>query len=305
LIANPGAVPSLNESQIGNVVLSVPPIPEQQTIATFLDRETAKIDALIAEQQRLIELLKEKRQSVISHAATKGLNPNAPMKDSGIEWLGEVPEHWEVKYLRHFADVLRGKFTHRPRNDPAFYDGEYPFIQTGDITGSSRYITEFKQTLNERGIAVSKQFPKGTLVMAIAANIGDVAILDFPAYFPDSIVGLIPKNYVNLMFLFYLMLAMKQPMLMTATVSTQMNLNVDQIASLAAALPPSCEQSLIISFLDGEVTKLQDLTVEAQHAITLLQERRTALISAAVTGKIDVRGLVSAKTEVKAETVPC
>ncbi len=274
------------------------PIPspeEQSAIAAFLDRETAKIDALVAEQERLIALLKEKRQAVISHAVTKGLDPTVPMKDSGIEWLGEVPAHWEVKRIRHFADVLRGKFTHRPRNDPAFYDGEFPFVQTGDITGSSRYIVGFKQTLNERGISVSKVFPKGTLVMAIAANIGDVAILDFPAYFPDSIVGLVPKIGVDLMFLYYLMVGMKQPMLMNATVSTQMNLNVDQICSLISACPPVEEQVQIVSHLDNELEKIDRLTAEAQQAVELLKERRSALISAAVTGKIDVRGLAQAE----------
>ena len=276
---------------IENLPISLPPVAEQKAIAEFLDRETSKIDELVDEQQRLIELLKEKRQSVISHAVTKGLNPHAPLKSSGIEWLGDVPKHWEVKNLRHFADVLRGKFTHRPRNDPAFYDGGFPFVQTGDITGSSRYITGFKQTLNERGIAVSKQFPKGTLVMAIAANIGDVAILDFPAYFPDSIVVLVPKSGTELMFLYYLMIGMKQPMLMTATVSTQMNLNVDQICSLTAACPSTEEQLNIVRHLDEEFQKLDGLTTEAQRAIDLLHERRTALISAAVTGKIDVRGL--------------
>ena len=280
---------ALNLGPLAETTIPVPSETEQTHIAAFLDRETAKIDGLVAEQRRLMELLKEKRQAVISHAVTKGLNPDAPMKPSGIEWLGDVPAHWEVKKVRHFAEVLRGKFTHRPRNDPAFYDGEFPFVQTGDITGSSRYITGFKQTLNERGIAVSKEFPKGTLIMAIAANIGDVAILDFPAYFPDSIVGLVPKMGVDLMFLYYLMIGMKQPMLMTATVSTQMNLNVDQICSLTAACPPLDEQARIVSHLDEVLQMMDTLTAEAQRAIELLQERRTALISAAVTGQIDVR----------------
>jgi type I restriction enzyme, S subunit len=271
------------------IPLTVPPLAEQTHIATFLDRETAKIDELVAEQQRLMDLLREKRQTVISHAVTKGLNPNAHMKPSGIEWLGDVPDHWEVKQIRYFADVLRGKFTHRPRNDPAFYDGGYPFVQTGDITGSSRFITAYKQTLNERGIAVSKEFPKGTLVMAIAANIGDVAILDFPAYFPDSIVGLVPKSGIDLMFMYYLMIGMKQPMLMTATISTQMNLNVEQICSLATACPPREEQKQIAGYLDDELQKFDLLSAEAQRVTELLQERRTALISAAVTGQIDVR----------------
>jgi type I restriction enzyme S subunit len=128
--------------------------------------------------------------------------------------------------------------------------------------------------------------------MAIAANIGDVAVLDFPAYFPDSVVGLLPSAACDVMFLFYLMIAMKQPMLKTATISTQMNLNVDQIVSLIAACPPLAEQIGIVEFLDRETAKLDKLSTEAEAAIALLQERRGALISAAVTGKIDVRGLV-------------
>jgi type I restriction enzyme, S subunit len=277
---------------VGGMQLTTPPLEEQNQIATFLDRETAKIDELIAEQQQLVALLKEKRQAVISHAVTKGLNPQTPMKPSGVEWLGDVPEHWEVKQLRKCSQVLRGKFTHRPRNDPAFYDGEHPFIQTGDVTGTNKYITDFKQTLNERGIAVSKQFPKGTLVMTIAANIGDVAILAFPAYFPDSIVGLIPQAETDLMFLFYLVTVLKQPLEKNATVSTQMNLNVEQISSVLAVLPPLNEQLEIVTMLDREVNKFDKLAVDASYAIDLLQERRKAMISAAVTGQVDLRGAV-------------
>jgi len=283
----------LSSDELGAFKATVPSCEEQTTIATFLDHETGKIDSLIAEQEQLIALLAEKRQATISHAVTKGLNPDAPMKDSGVAWLGEVPRHWTVMQIRYFAEILRGKFTHRPRNDPAFYDGEYPFVQTGDITSAERYITTYKQTLNKRGADVSKEFPKGTLVMAIAANIGDVAILDFPAYFPDSIVGLVPKQGVNLLFMFYLMLAMKSPMIQNATISTQMNLNVDQISSLIAGCPPALEQVAIVSFLDNETSKIDALQAESEHAIDLLKERRSALIAAAVTGQIDVRGIVT------------
>jgi len=208
-------------------------------------------------------------------------------KDSGIEWLGEVPEHWDVKQLRYFAKVLRGKFTHRPRNDPAFYDGPYPFIQTGSITETSKYITSYEQTLNERGAAVSKEFPRGTLVMAIAANIGDVAVLHFPAYFPDSIVGFVPLSGADVMFLFYLMIFMKQPMLMTATISTQMNLNVEQIASLPAGCPSMYEQAAIVAFLDRETAKIDALVQEQRQLIELLKEKRQAVISHAVTKGLD------------------
>jgi len=291
--------PAINASDLMRLKGPIPSIEEQAAIATFLDRETAKINALVEEQRRLIELLKEKRQAVISQAVTKGLNANVPMKDSGVEWIGKVPKHWEVKQVRQFTEILRGKFTHRPRNDPAFYDGSHPFIQTGDVTGATREIASFTQTLNDRGVGVSKQFPRGTLVMTIAANIGDVAVLDFPAYFPDSIVGLVPRSGVALMFLFYLMKAMKQPLERNATVSTQMNLNVGQIGSLAAPCPPIEEQLKIVAMLDAEIASVDLLASEAKTAMSLLGERRTALISAAVTGKIDVRNVVlpAAKVE--------
>src|SRR5207302_6808640 len=107
------------------------------------------INALIAKKERLIELLQEKRAALISHAVTKGLDPTVRMKDSGVEWLGEIPEHWEVNRLKHVASILRGKFSHRPRNDPRLYDGPYPFIQTVDITATTKYIPDYQQTLNE------------------------------------------------------------------------------------------------------------------------------------------------------------
>jgi type I restriction enzyme S subunit len=206
-----------------------------------------------------------------------------------------VPEHWAIKQLRNFAEIRRGKFTHRPRNDPAFYDGPYPFIQTGDITAAGQYITEYKQTLNEKGASVSQEFPSGTLVMTIAANIADVAILDFSAYFPDSVVGLIPSSSVDLMYLYYLMGSMKQPLSRVATVSTQLNLNTDQISGVPAACPPVLEQQKIVTFLDNTTSKIDTLIAKAQQAIALQKEHRTALISAVVTGKIDVRNEINVR----------
>ncbi len=276
-----------------NIKMPVPRVEEQQTIANFLDHETAKIDTLIEKQQQLIKLLKEKRQAVISHAVTKGLNPNAPMRDSGVEWLGEVPEHWSLKNYRYATQIYRGKFGHRPRNDPAFYDGVYPFIQTGDVAQAGKKITRFKQTLNERGVSVSQKFPAGTLVMAIAANIGDTAILDFEAYAPDSVVGFKPNEDVDLEFLRYSLMAALPALEQTSTQSTQANLNIDRIGTVKASFPPLIEQQEIVAKLDALHDKYADTEKKAEVAIGLLQERRTALISAAVTGKIDVRNWVA------------
>jgi len=279
----------LGKSKLEAISLVVPPIPEQYAIATFLNYHTTKINTLIAKKEQLIELLQEKRAALISQAVTKGLDPTVPMKDSGVEWLGEIPEHWEVKRIKYLAAILRGKFSHRPRNDPRLYNGSYPFIQTGDITAVTKYITDYKQTLNELGFSVSKQFPSGTLVMAIAANIGDLAILQFTACFPDSIVGFVPFSEVSLEYLYYNLMSMKQELMGTATINTQLNINIERIGSLSSVYPPFSEQQSIVSYLDQETAKIDALISRIQDGIKKLKEYSTALISAAVTGKIDVR----------------
>lgn len=271
--------------------ISIPllPIAEQISIANFLDRETARIDNLIAEKQNFINLLKEKRQALISHVVTKGLDPKAKMKESGIEWIGEVPEHWEVKSYRYACKIYRGKFGHRPRNDPTLYDGEYPFIQTGDIARARKTIESYKQTLNENGIKVSQKFPAGTLVMAIAANIGVTAILGFEAYAPDSVVGFAPYAGIDLEFLQFSFNAALPALEQTSTQSTQANLNIERVAALKGVFPPHDEQVEIVDFLEKESARIDKLLDEVGVSIELLNEHRTALISAAVTGKIDVR----------------
>ncbi|WP_180046885.1 MULTISPECIES: restriction endonuclease subunit S [unclassified Acinetobacter] len=283
------AIPQITVEEVKNNHLVHPSLEEQTQIAKFLDHETAKIDHLIEKQQQLIELLKEKRQAVISHAVTKGLDPNVPMKDSGVEWLGEVPEHWIVKSYRLASRIYRGKFGHRPRNDPAFYDGDYPFIQTGDVARAGKYITSYSQTLNEKGKEVSQLFPKGTLMMAIAANIGDIAILGFEAYAPDSVVGFKPNNDIDLEFLRYSFIAALPALEQTSTQSTQANLNVERIGAVKGTFPSLQEQREIVGYLDNLLEQYRNLVKIAENAISLMQERRTALISAAVTGKIDVR----------------
>jgi type I restriction enzyme S subunit len=284
-----GGQKRVQEDFIKNFRTGIPSLAEQQNIAAFLDWKTEQIDALIAKKKELMEKLKEKRLAVIIQAVTKGLNPAARMRDSGIPWIGTVPTHWGVKPVKYLTKILRGQFSHRPRNDPAFYDGEYPFVQTGDIARAGKYVTEYSQTLNERGLSVSRQFPAGTLVMTIAANIGDMAIIDFPACFPDSIVGFIPEADIDLDFLYYMFIAMKQRLMMTAVLNTQLNLNIDRISSIETVAPPHDEQKNIVALLDKEMERSELLMNAAESAIARLTEYRTALITAATTGKIDVR----------------
>jgi type I restriction enzyme, S subunit len=280
----------LPQHSIANAFTPLPPPSEQQAIARFLDFKTAQIDALIAKKKALLDKLAEKRTALITHAVTKGLDPSVPMKDSGVEWLGEIPAHWGAKKVKHFAQILRGKFSHRPRNDPRFYDGEYPFIQTGDVARANKFITAYSQTLNEEGLKVSREFPAGTLVMTIAANIGDMAILNFNACFPDSIVGFVPLKGINLNYLFYMFTAMRQQLLSTAVLNTQLNLNIERIADQFGSHPPAHEQTAITEYLDLVVSEMAAQVKSIEVVVERLQEYRSALITNAVTGKIDVRG---------------
>lgn len=267
----------------------IPPPAEQSAIVCYLDHIDRQIRRYIRLKQKLIKLLEEQKQAIIHQAVTRGLDPNIRLKPSGVEWLGEIPEHWEVRRVKQISQILRGKFTHRPRNDPAFYDGLYPFIQTGEVARAVKVITSFKQTLNDRGLAISKMFPRGTLVMTIAANIGDVAVLDFEACFPDSIVGFVPHNFVERDFLYYVFCAMKSELLCEAPVNTQGNLNVDRIGSREIGLPSFTEQREIVRFVEESTADLEQIMAVARSEISLLREYRTCLIADVVIGKLDVR----------------
>ncbi len=278
------AQPGLSVEIICNLLVPLPPLDEQSSIATFLSRETAKIDALITEQQRLIELLKEKRQAVISHAVTKGLNPSAPMKDSGVEWLGKVPEHWTISALKQkvkmrYGDALASEIRE---------EGDVEVFGSNGRVGS-HCLANTKVP----AIVVGRKGSYGKIVWAEKGGF----VID-TAYAIDS-----DTTGLDLRWVYYWL----QPLgLDSLSQDTGVpGLAREKAYEMRIVVPPLSEQQTIATFLDRETAKLDTLTAEAKTAITLLQERRTALISAAVTGKIDVRGLVSAKTEVKAETVPC
>ena len=266
----------------------IPPLSEQQKIAQFLDDKTAKIDQAVDLTEKQIALLKEHKQILIQNAVTRGLNPDVPLKDSGVEWIGKVPEHWEVKQIKYLTKIYRGKFGHRPRNDPALYDGIYPFVQTGDVARANKYITNYTQTLNDKGIKVSQLFPQGALLMAIAANIGDVAILDFEAYAPDSIVGFTPNKEISLKFLYYCFITLAEELKRSAIQNTQANLNIERIGSIKSVYPNIEEQCQITNYLDIQIGKI-DQTIELKTAhIEKLKEYKSVLINDVVTGKVRV-----------------
>ena len=285
-------VKHLSSSQVEKIRLGLAPDRDElSAIVGFLDRETAKIDALVAEQEKLIALLQEKRQAVISHAVTKGLNPNVPMKDSGVEWLGEVPFHWSVKAIKWLSPVLRGA-SPRPIEDPKYFDddGEYAWVRIADSTASTGILTETTQRLSALGSSLSVKLEIGQLFVSIAGTVGKPCITAIKACIHDGFVYF-PRLQINPKFLFRIFEA-GVCYGGLGKMGTQLNLNTDTIGSIRIAVPPPEEMTEVLSFIDRETAKLDTLMTEARTAITLLQERRTALISAAVTGQIDVRGLV-------------
>ena len=294
---------NLDWTDFKHLPCTVPPLSEQNAIVRFLDHTDRRTRRYIRAKQKLIGLLEEQKQAIIHQAVTGQIDvctgqPYPAYKPSGVEWLGDVPAHWEVKRVKQATQVLRGKFTHRPRNDPSLYDGPYPFIQTGEVARAEKAISSYQQTLNQRGLAVSRLFPAGTLVMTIAANIGDVAVLDFEACFPDSVVGFVPRNNIERDFLYYAFRAMRPELLREAPVNTQGNLNVERIGARGIAVAPAREQKLIVRQIETNTAGLNTATNRANREIDLLREYRTRLIADVVTGKLDVREAAKALPEV-------
>ncbi|WP_411685606.1 restriction endonuclease subunit S [Aeromonas caviae] len=292
----------LDPDEFKLIELLLPSKQEQSKIFEFLDYETARIDRLIAQQQRLIELLKEKRQAVISHAVTKGLNPNAPMKDSGVEWLGQVPEHWNVTKFGFISNVVRGG-SPRPAGDPELFDGDYsPWVTVAEITKDEEvYLESTESFLTEKGSKQSRVFKRGTLLLSNSgATLGVPKILSIDANANDGVVGF-EKLSVNTEYAyFYLSTLTDNLRERIKQGSGQPNLNTDIVKSIVIPLPPSGEVEAILSEIKTHRITFSVLISKADTAIKLMQERRTALISAAVTGKIDLRGWTPPAEEVAA-----
>lgn len=295
--------PAINASDLVRIPVSVPPPAEQAAIAAFLDRETDKIDALVEAQTRLIELLKEKRQAVISHAVTKGLDPAAPMKDSGVEWLGQVPAHWEIMRLKQDLSFL----TSGARGWAEHYAEEGPvFLRIGNLTRDSvdldladvQRVSAPEGSEGERTLLLPDD-----VVFSITAFLGSVAVIpsDFERAFVSQHVALARPRQQRLRsrWIAYVTLSSmgKAQFGLEGYGGTKVQLSLPDIANLVMTAPPIQEQDHILSRLEQRLSRLDGLISEAVTAVALLQERRAALISAAVTGKIDVRGLAPAQAE--------
>ena len=287
----------ISRSTLTHVRFAFPAPQEQTAIATFLDHETAKIDGLIAEQEKLITLLAEKRQATISHAVTKGLNPDAPMKDSGVAWLGEVPAHWDVTRLKFAASVQTG--VAKGKDNIGKDTIEVSYLRVANVQDGYLALDDIAKIEIPAADLARYRLQPGDVLMNEG---GDFDKLGRGHIWNGEIEDCIHQNHVFAVrpttvssewlnrftssetAQFYFMSRSKQSTNLASISSTN-------VMEMPLMLPPDEEQAAITAFLDAEIARLDELTAEATHGITLLKERRSALISAAVTGKIDVRHL--------------
>ncbi|MCO7546404.1 MULTISPECIES: restriction endonuclease subunit S [Stutzerimonas] len=293
------ALPSMTQADLLNHPAAIPTKLEQTQIARFLDHETARIDALIEEQQRLIELLKEKRQAMISHAVTKGLDPTVPMKDSGVEWLGEVPAHWDVKALRRVLKESLSNGVFKKKEDFGrgvllvnVFDVYRPNFQVNyssldRVDCNAAEISSYSVLPGDLFFVRSSLKYEGIAVVAVAGECSEPVVYEChlicarpdPAVF-NGRYGSYLFNSSNY----------RAAMISKSKLTTMTTIDQEAISSTLIPTPPLSEQAEISVFLDREINKVDQLIGEAYSVCELLKERRSALISAAVTGKIDIRG---------------
>jgi len=301
-VATGSTYDAVTTSHVGDLPQLLPDGPEQRAIAAFLDRETARIDALVAKKERLIELLQEKRTALITRAVSKGLpstgsgqaSPTVPMKDSGVEWLGEIPAHWEVKRLWHLTPAARRIMYGIVLPGPNVDDG-VPIVKGGDVAADRLRLDRLNRTTREIESAyVRSRLRGGDLVYAIRGSIGEVAIV------PDELEGAnLTQDAARISYTAathgpWLLHALKSTAVFAqleagALGATIRGINIRDLKRATLVVPPLTEQHAIATFLHRETGRIDALIAKVRDAIERLKELRTALISAAVTGKIDVR----------------
>ena len=295
-LARGATMQRISRGLLGNIRVVTPSFEEQAQIARFLDHETARIDALIEEQQRLIELLKEKRHAVISFSVTKGLDPTAPMKDSGVEWLGEVPTHWTVTRIKRLAKVI-SKGTTPTTIGEDFQDEGVRFLKAENIFAGC-VLPEPEFFINERAhisLARSSLAEKDILVVIAGATTGKSAVLSgefLPANTNQAVsfIRLLDTGFSEFIQCWLSTDMVQRSISLNSVQSAQPNLSMEDLGEIPVPLPPPQELEFIVNYIASKTSIFDALISKAESASKLLGERRSALISAAVTGKVDVRG---------------
>lgn len=282
-------MPRVSSDFIRSLHYYLPPLSEQQAIATYLDEKCGEVNCAIDVQKKKIELLNELKQTIITDAVTKGLNPNAPMKDSGVEWIGKVPEHWKVmKTSLAFTHIGSGTTPSTSKNEYYEDDGDF-WLQTGDLTDG--IITDTSKKVSKIAIRECnlKFYPTNSVVIAMyGATIGKMGLLQIECATNQACCVLPSNNHIDAKFTFYFFLSAKTDLLISAIGGGQPNISQDVIKKTKMIVPPLSEQQTIANYLDEECTKIDVQISNANHRIELLNELKQSIITEAVTGKIKV-----------------
>jgi type I restriction enzyme S subunit len=302
------ALPSMTQQDLGNIQFAVPVFEEQQTIARFLDHKTAQIDALIAKKQTLLEKLAEKRTALISHAVTKGLDPNVKMKNSGVEWLGQVPEHWGVVRLRFVVNKIEQGWSPQCENQPVD-DGEWGVLKVGCVNGERFDASENKALPSDLEPKIQYEIKTGDILMSRANTkelLGSAALVNEvrgKLILCDKLYRFISGDNISNKYLVHILRSSlsryQYEREATGASGSMQNIGQDTVKNLVFALPPIEEQLKIESQLEEVIARNEDAEKLAKAAIEKLQEYRSALITQAVTGKIDVCNVKIPQTTAK------
>jgi type I restriction enzyme, S subunit len=282
---------NLSGTTLNEVYLPFIPLSEQQQIVSFLDDKTQKIDTLIQQKEKKIELLKEKRISLINHVVTKGFDSNVEMKDSGVEWIGEIPSHWDFVKVGHYSNVVRGG-SPRPSGDPRFFNGDFiHWITVKDITSKKgKYVTDTLSKLTKEGMKQSRVLKPETLVLTNSGvTLGVPGILKIQGCINDGSVGFLDlSEKLERDYLYYFWTTQTELLLEQQSGYGQPNLNIDIVSNVKFPLPSKNKQQQIVEYLDKQTEEIDTLIQLEQKKIDTLKEYRQSLISEVVTGKIKI-----------------
>lgn len=282
------ALPSMTQSDLGNNPVAIPPYVEQEIIALYLDKKCGEIDKAITTQEKRVELLKELRQNIITQAVTRGINPNAPLKDSGVEWIGEVPEHWEVNRLKTLCRTIRNGYVGPTRD--LYVDDGIPYIQSVHIKDGDILFEREEYYVTKDWADKHPKIYKGDIVVVQTGDIGQIALVTnkFDKCNCHALIILSINN--NVISSEYLSLYLrshigKELMLQTKTGALLPHLNSTQIGDTTTIVPPLSEQQEIVSYIESQTARLDKSIEKAEHQIELLQELKQSIITEVVTGK--------------------
>ena len=286
-----GTIPTISQEKVGNFIALNPPLPEQEAIVTYLDTKVAKIDEYISIAEKKIAALEELKQTIIAEAVTRGIHKDVPMKDSGVKWIGMIPEHWKIMRLR-FVCEFRNGYTPSKANPKFWENGTIPWFRMEDIRDSGRFLNEAKQYISKEAVKGDGLFEAGSFILATTATIGEHAMLIADSLENQRFTNLkIRKSLISKLsrnFFFYYLFVIDEYCKSTTRKATFPSVDMTDLKNIGVSIPPIEEQQEIVTYLDSKVANINQLCQAERSQIEKLKEYKQRLISDVVTGKVKV-----------------